>query len=389
MLRRRVEKYNAKTGGAAVAGQYAYLNPSINFSLVNFAWQINIGININIDIQIILNPETKAKYGSAVYGTSVYDPVTILGVLTADALTKWLMIHMVKRFLLRNERGYKYTMPESLYYLNAEIPILETVGPEPIWYMRVRKIDATRNFTAFFDIAFFDVNAYPTEPYTDPTLGPMDSEVLLRFSDMLASIFDMAFFDTGIFDRPKLSLLSIDNIFSSSTRHGNISANFFDTAVFDRAPFSDVTMPFKELYVLSPNLVAYMPVFDCANFDYDIFYSTVQFDEDLVYNVMENAKQNEAPAYRELISYTQGERMHSGYATHAAFQVQRQFDLQRIFEKHAVPRTHVIMYHAFASEFAYKRMSDQLVGKETIIQRYIRLGLNETVIRAIAALPSR
>lgn len=357
--------------------------------MLTLAFQLNLAISINIDIKIIWDSGQKAKYGSAVYGKSVYDPTVILGVLTADSLTKWLMLHMVRRFLLRNERGYKYSLPESFYWLNAEIPMLETAGQEAVWYMRSRKIDATRNWTAFFDMAFFDVNAFPTEPYIDEFLNPVGSETFIRESDMLQCIFDIALFDNAIFDHPAFGLLDVDNIFVSSTRHKNISANFFDTAVFDRAPFSGVTMPYRELYVLAPNQVAYEPIFDVANFDYDIFETTVEFDEGLVNSIIENAKQNQQGLYRELLQFTEGPRMQSNYATMANFQVMRQYRIQTILRQYLVKPVDLHMYHAFAMQFAFKHMANQLVDKETIIQRYIRLGLNETVLRAIAALPSR
>lgn len=380
-----VEKYKRKTGPESIIGQ----PQDISLSMLAFSWQLNLAININIDINIILNPTGKAKYGSAQYGTSVYDPTTVLGVLTADALTKWLMMHMARRFLLPNERGYKYSMPQSLYWLNAEIPMLEVAAQEPVWYVRVRKIDATRNWTAFFDMAFFEVNAFPTEPYHDSVLGDLDSEVLIRVSDMLRCIFNMALFDDGIFDYTPYSLLQLDNIFTNTHRQNNISANFFDTAIFDRAPFSGVSMPYRELYLLSPNLASYMPVFDVANFDFDIFFTTVTFDEDLVNSIVEGAKQTQQLNYRDLVKLTGYQRMIALYQVHAAFQVDRQFRLQKILNDYAVPRIDVSMYHAFMMEYSYKHMYEQLLDKETVIQRYIRLGLNETVLRAIVVMSSR
>jgi len=381
----QVEKYKRKTSPQSVAGQ----TNMFNFSMLTFAWQLNLAININIDVSIILNPAGKAKYGSAVYGTSVYDPTTVLGVLTADSLTKWLMLHMARRFLPANERGYKYSMPQSLYWLNAETPMLAVAAQEPVWYVRVRKIDATRNWTAFFDMSFFDVNAFPTDPYHDSVLGDLDSEVLIRVSDILRCIFDLAMFDNGIFDYTPYSLLQLDNIFANTHRTNNISANFFDTAIFDRAPFSGISMPYRELYLLSPNLIAYMPVFDVANFDFDVYYTTVSFDEYLVNSIVEGAKQNQQPIYRDLVKLTGYQRMVALYQVHAAFQVDRQYRLQKILNDYAVPRIDVSMYHAFMMEYSYKHMYEQLLDKETVIQRYIRLGLNETVLRAIAAMSGR
>lgn len=400
-----IKKYNARTGANAVGtfinGNFYSSFPPFDFSMLSFSFQLNLAISVDIDINVIFDPAGKAKYGSAVYGISVYDPVTVLGVLTADSITKWLMAHMARRFLLRNERGYKYSLPESFYWLNAEIPMLEIAGQEPVWYVRSRKIDATRNWTAFYDMSFFDVNAFPTAElyggydlceYDDTFYSEDDlteSEILIRISDMLLCIFDLATFDLGEFDKPTFGLDSLDNIFYSSVRVNNISANFFDTAIFDRAPFSGVTMPYRELYILVPNLVAYEPIFDVANFDYDVFYSTVTFDEDLVNTVIENAKLNQAVQYRELIQFTQSERMHSNYATMANFQVMRQYRIQTILRQYLVKPVDLHMYHAFAMQFGFKHMVNQLMDKETIIQRYIRLGLNETVLRAIAALPSR
>lgn len=385
----QVEKYKRKTGADAVAGWFNRLDLNTNFSMASFAWQLNLAITINIDVNVILNPAIKAKYGSAIYGTSVYDPTTVLGVLAADSLTKWLMLHMARRFLPPNERGYKYNMPQSLYWLNAEIPMLEVAAEEAVWYVRVRKIDATRNWTAFYDMAFFDVNAYPTEPYHDSVLGDMDSEVFIRFSEMLRCIFDIARFEDAIFDYLLNSLLQLDNIFNNTHRQNNISANFFDTAIFDRAPFSGLSMPYQELYLLSPNLVAYMPVFDVANFDFDVYYTTVSFDEDLVNSIVENAKQTQQGQYRELVTFTGEQRRNALYQVHAAFQVDRQYRLQKILNDYAVPRVDVLMYHAFMMEYSYKRMYEQLIDKETVIQRYIRLGLNETVLRAIAVMSGR
>ena len=158
---------------------------------------------------------------------------------------------MARRFLPANARGYKYTMPQSLYWLNAEIPMLEVAAQEPVWYVRVRKIDLTRNWTAFYDMAFFDVNAYPTEEYHDPILGDVPSQTLVRFSDMLRSLFDMARYDDGLYDYPVNSLLDIGAIFNDATRPMNVSANFYDCARYDRAPYAGVPMPYPELYILS------------------------------------------------------------------------------------------------------------------------------------------
>lgn len=385
----QVEKYKRKTGADAVAGWFNNLNPDINLSMFSFAWQLNLAININIDIEIIWPTGGKAKYGSARYGTDVYDPTTVLGVLTADTLTKWLMLHMARRFLPPNERGYKYSMPQSLYWLNAEIPMLAVAAEEAVWYVRVRKIDATRNWTAFYDMAFYDVNAYPTEPYTDPVLGDIDSQVFIRFSDMLRSLYEMARYDDGLYDYPPNSLLDVGGIFDDSTRPAWISANFYDTAKYDRAPYSGLSMPYPELYVLSPNLVAYMPVYDVANYDFDVYYTTVTFDEDLVNSIVENAKQTQQGQYRELVTFTGEKRRNALYQIHAAFQVDRQYRLQKILNDYAVPRVDVLMYHAFMMEYSYKKMYEQLLDKETVIQRYIRLGLNETVLRAIAKMSGR
>jgi len=400
-LRHQMEKYRLKSGVESAGEIFPRFDPNLNLSGLTFAWQLNLAISVNIDVEIILDPTKKAKYGSAVYGTSVYDPVTILGVLTADSLTKWLMLHMIRRFLPPNARGYKYTMQQSLYWLNAEIPMLAVAGPEALWYVRVRKIDATRNWTAFYDMAFYEVNAYPTDPlfggydlceyeetyYDDGT--ERESEVLIRFSEMLRCIWDLARYDNGLYDRAPNSLLTLDNIFSSSPTPANISANFYDTARYDRAPYSGVPMPYPELYLLSPNLVAYMPVYDVANYDFDVYYSTVSFDEDLVNSIVQYARQNQQPYYRILLQYTGSKRMHAMYNVHAAFQVDRQYRIQKILQDYAVPRIHVSMYHAFMMEYSYKRMYEQLIDKETVIQRYIRLGLSETVLRAIALMSSR
>lgn len=380
---------------------YSRYDPNINLSMLTFAWQLNLTISVYVDVNIIFPPTGKAKYGSAIYGTNVYDPTVILSVLTADALTKWLMLHMVRRFLLSNQRGYKYSMPQSIYWLNAEIPMLETTAPEPVWYVRVRKIDASRNWTAFYDMAFFDVNAFPmdrtyalfdTDRFDMSDFGyeeRQESEILIRFSDMLRSIFNMARFDDGLFDYPPNSLTSLDNIFANTHRANNISANFFDCALFDRAPYAGDSMQYPELYLLAPNTVAYMPVFDVANFDFDVFYTAVSFDEGLVSSIVENAKQTQQPYYLELGQMRGSERMHTMYDVHAAFQSNRQYRIQKILSDYNVPRIQVSMYHAFMMEYTYKKMAEQLVDKETVIQRYIRLGLSETVLRAIAAMTSR
>jgi len=392
-LAHQVKKYIAKSGVNAVAGMSSRYDSSINLSMLNFAWNIDLNLKIYIDIKITWPGWSKAQYGTAIYGKDVYDPATVLGVLTADSLTKWLTIKMVRCFLPANERGYKYTLPQSFYFLFAELPMLETVAFDPVWYVRSRKIDATRNWTAFFDMGFFDVNAYPTEAYTDPVTGDVPSEVLIRVSDMLESVFDWATFESGeyvgVFDYPPYSLLDLDNLYGHTHRINNISANFFDTALFDRAPFAGIPMPYPELYLLSPNLVAYMPVFDVANFDFDVYFTTVEFDEDLVNSIIENAKQTQQIAYTDFTQLSGSERMHTLYTVHAAYQVNKQYQINQILEKYGVPRINVGLYHAFSMEYVYKHMAEQLVDPETVITKYIRLGLNETVLRALAAMTSR
>lgn len=400
-VEQQIKRYKAKSGASSVTGMYSRFDPNINLSGLSFAWQLDLAIKINIDIEIILNPINKAKYGSAIYGTSVYDPITVLGVLTANSLTKWLMLHMVRRFLPANERGYKYAMQESLYWLNAEIPMLETVAPEPVWFTRARKIDATRNWTAFYDMSFYDVNAYPTEAlyggydlcqyeetyYTDDELT--ESAVLIRFSDFLRCVWDCTDYMGSYVDAVRNDLWKTNGIFSILKNQDVISANFYDTARYDRAPYSGVPMPYPELYILSPNLVAYMPVYDVANYDYDVYYTTVEFDEDLVNSIVENARTVQQPIYRELLQFTGSERMHSLYETHARFQGERQYKIKKILADANVPRINNGLYNAFMMEYTYKKMAEGLVDKETVIQRYIRLGLNETVLRAIALMSSR
>ena len=113
------------------------------------------------------------------------------------------------------------------------------------------------------------------------------------------------------------------------------------------------------------------------------------FDEGLVNSIVENARQHQQVPYLQLQRYTSSERMNALYQVHAAFQVDRQYRLQKILNDYSVPRIDVSMYHAFMMEYSYKKMYEQLLDKETVIQRYIRLGLNETVLRAIALMSGR
>lgn len=159
--RRAIEKYKVKIGPAMTGFMY----PRFNFTPLSFSFSLSLIISINIEVEIVLPPILKARYGSAKYGLSRYDPLTILGVLLVDNLTKFLLAEMIRQFLPATQRGYKYAMHESLFFLNADLPIFEQFAIDPVWFVRFRKMEASRNWTAFYDMAFFDVNIYPTNPY--------------------------------------------------------------------------------------------------------------------------------------------------------------------------------------------------------------------------------
>lgn len=382
-------------------GNFAVFSNTFNFGKLSFAFSLNLVININI----VINIQQKSMYGVAKYGVDVYDPVTLFGILVPNEVTKFLATEMVRKFVPATTRGYKYALFNSFFYLDASLPIFTAYAPEPIWPMRFRRMEANKNWTCFFDLSFFDVGSFPTDPLLRPfvpvfdtckfdlckfgdSLQPDDisaSEMFVRFTDLIESCLDWGHFDMTKFDSNEF----LTDMHPRTTRDNNITSNMLDYSFFDRCTFVGENFLYPELYLLVPFVVAYTPAFDCMNFDVDVLASTVDFNESTLTDIISSFDQRSNPIYRQANLFQSSERMVLDYSIHATFQGNLRDRTLRILQNKLTSPTQLTLYNAFVAEYVYKRKYYQLIEGELVIQKYIKLGLDETLLRQLAAMSQR
>jgi hypothetical protein len=355
--RHAIEKYKRKVGRESAGFMYNRFDPNLNLSIPTFAFNLGTLVGIDIDIGVTFPTPRKARYGEAQYSLDLYDPIAPLGILIPDEITKQLYIHMIRHFMSATWRGYKYSMRVANMYLYASLPIFTEFAPEPVWGVRFRKIEAWRLWTSFYNLAFYGCNIYPTE------------EVFIRVTD------NPSFYGYPVNPR--------------TTRNDNLSSNLYDHAVYDRAFYSREVAPYPEILLLAPNLYCYEPVYNVANYNYDVYLDLPVFDSNVLIEIMEHFKQTQQPLFRELVWFTAGEKMKLNYAIHATYQHET---LQRIlnrFKDVLQSPLQIGWIQAFAMEYAYERKLMRLVEAEKVIQKYIRLGLSEPLLRQAAQMTQR
>jgi hypothetical protein len=367
--RHAIEKYKRKVNVYTASHMYNRFNPDLNFSVSSFAFNLSINLNIDIDVEIVIHYSQKARYGFARYGVDVYDPFAPIGILVPDELSKQLYTYMVRHFTPATYRGYKYSMRIAIQYLNANLPIFEKFAPIPVWLPRFRKIEAWRTWTSFFDLACFDVNIFPCE------------EVFIRVTDEEASKYDSGKYDYNVYDGYEVAPRIV--------RNDNLSSNLYDHAVYDRSFYPNESAPYPEILLLAPNLYCYEPVFDVANFDYDVFLDVPTFDPDVMYDIMEEFKQTQQPLYRELIWFTKAERMQTMYTVQATYQHDILTKILRAFRNEISSPIQISQVAAFAMEYGYERKFMRLVEAEKVIDKYVSLGFDEGLLRRITAIVLR
>jgi hypothetical protein len=371
-------------------------NISLNLSQLSFAFNLSLSLSVTIEINITGIITTKAKYDTAKYGVDKYDPLTLLGVLIPDEITKFLALEMVHKFVPATSRGYKYAILNSFFYLNANMPILTQFAYEPVWPVRFRKMEASKNWMTFFDLSFFDVNAFATEllpcpseseSYFDYMIfdtgifdGSLRSEMLIRFSELLQAFFDFAQFDVATFD----SNIFINDFHNFTERKNNITSNIYEHCYYERATYMGETDPYPELFLLAPFTVPYEPVFDCMNFDYDVFETTVEFNESVLVDIMNSFKAKNEPTRRQMNLFMGADRMVMNYSIHATFQGKKFENMLRLLAPTVTSPTDLARYNSFIMEYVYKRKYYQKVDAELVIEKYVRMGLDETVLRQLA-----
>lgn len=411
---RPIKKYIHKTSLSNISAMENRFNPNPtgfdafgnpiggNFSFLSFSFNLQLLLNINIDIKIIFNPTmTKARYGKAKYGSDRYDPATLLGVMTPDDITKFLLVHLVHEFVNGTERGYKYALPLSLFMLNSEIQILDNFAQQPVWNIRVRKMEGARNWTSYLDLMFLDVNILQLDPYHVHTTSDLDfgildimlldvdgayaSEALLRFSDILKSALDFMCLDDGI-----LSLLDfIRSVGERTEREDNLTSNLVGHGLLDRLPLAGDNFIFPEVFLMFPANIAYEPVVDCMNLDYDRLESSVGFDADVMTDLVASFRTTQNVIYQQWQQMAKAPKMQTDYAIHQTFQQVRFANLMKIIGDQISSPTQITHYNAFLMEYTYKKKFNQLVDGELVIQKYKKQGLDETLLRAIAAMSLR
>jgi hypothetical protein len=356
-LRHGIELYKRKVGRDVAGFMYNRFDPSQNLSIQSFAFVLSINLNIVIDNNVILPPPTKARYGTARYGYDRYDPLAPIGILIPDQLTKQLYLFLIRHFMNATYRGYKYSLNTALQFLDASIQIFTKFAPEPVWVPRFRKVEAWRMWTSFFDLSCFDVSIFPAD------------EVFIRVTDTPE--------DFGYPISPR------------TTRTDNLSSNLYDHGVWDRSFYTCVPAPYREIILLAPNLQCYEPVWDVANWDYDVFFDTVVFDPNALYDVIEHFKERQNPMYQQLTWFLSSERMKTMYAVQATWQ---QETLRRVlykFRNVISSPLQISMIHAFAMEYGQQRKFMRLVESEKVIQKYVKLGVPESVLRGVAQVTQR
>lgn len=351
--RHTIEKYKRKIGQDVAGFMFDRFSPDLNFAPVTFAFNLNIALNIDIDINVIIPPPVKAKYGYAKYGLDQYDPLAPIGILIPNSLTKYLYTYMIKYFMQPNFRGYKYSMPISIKYLNASGEMFKTFAPNPVWLPRFRKIESWRMWTSFYNLAFYNVNIYPPD------------DVFIRVTD------DPDFFGYTPHER--------------STLDDPLSSNLYDHGCYDCSFYPGDVDPYPEIILLADNIQCYEPLYNVANYGFDAYFDSVVFNPNVLVDIMTEFRQTQQPAYRQLIWLTGSERMKVMYTVHGSYQGDIRALVERVLGNDISSPLQLAKYNAFALEYPYARQFMQLVDAEAVITKYIRLGLSETLLRRIAA----
>jgi hypothetical protein len=318
---------------------------------------LHLALNVHIDTSVIFPPPEKARYGHAQYNDNQYDPFAPIGIQIADKITALIYGYMIKHFTYGNQRGYKYSLDMARKFMIASMPTLSQFAPEKVWWTRFKKIEGWRNWTAFYNLAFYNVNIYPTD------------KVLIRVTDTPTD------FGNAVTTRQILD--------------DRLSSNAYDHGVYDHACYPGDVDEYPEVWLMVPNLTAYEPLYNFSNYNYDIYYETAVFDPNVLTNLMLSFRQNQNPLYRELLWFIGGERMSTLYTIHGKYQGDIRKNIEMALEGQISSPMQIAYYYAFSLEYAYSRKFMQLVDAEKVIQKWINLGLNEALLRRVAELTLR
>jgi hypothetical protein len=332
---------------------YERFSPNLNLSPITFAMNLSLALNVHIDTSTIFPPASKARYSRSRYNVGQYDPYAPIGIQIADKITAFLYGYMVRHFVYGNQRGYKYSLAMALGFLHSCMPTLEQFAPEKVWITRFKKIEGWRNWTAFYNLAFYNVNIYPTD------------KVLIRVTDNPTN------YGKTVTPREVLD----DQLSSNAYNHG----------VYDHTYYPGDINPYDEVWLMVPNLTCYESLYHFANYNYDLYYQTAVFDPHVLTEVIEAFRAGQNPAYRQLLWFTGGERMKAMYTVHGSYQANIRAMIEKVLDGDIQSPMQIPQYYAFALEYVYARKFMQLVDAEKVIRKWVLLGLSDMLLRRVAA----
>jgi hypothetical protein len=356
-MRKSIAHYNAKVGAPASDFMFPRFDPSVNLSGLTFAFNINLITGIVSETGVIFPAPVKAQYEVARYDVDKYDPLAPIGILIPNTITEYLYIYIVRHFTYGSRRGYKYSTTMAFQMFDSEAQIFTQFAPLPVWTPRIRKIEGWRNWTAFYNLALYNVNPYPTD------------QVFIRVTD-----------SPSAFGNP---------VAARTVMNDNLSSNLYGHGVYGYSFYPSTAAPYPEVLLLSPNLQCYQPVYNIANYGYDVYYDIVVFDPNIMTNVVSSFQETQNPIYRQLVWLTGSPRMQTMYAIHATYQHDVRSKIENALANRISSPILISQYYAFALEYSYARKFMQLVTAQNVIQKYVKLGLDEALLNTIAQLTQR
>ena len=144
-----------------------------------------------------------------------------------------------------------------------------------------------------------------------------------------------------------------------------------------------------DTFLLFDSRLSYEPVVDCMNVDFDSVEGNVVFNPDVLVAIMENFTATQSALFKQLELFRSAPKMQQNFAINVTFQTGRLSSMKKLVLDQVTSPHEIALYNGFMMEYSDKKKFNQLVAAEAVIQKYIALGLSESLLRQIAAMTLR
>jgi len=387
-IKRKFEQKTGIEGAQTLLDIYNLLRLDLDFNFklaLEFKFSLDFHLVFNFGIEIPPFFTKKALYGMAVYGRDEYDPVVPPARYEPIRIVVFQGPNAWKEKAVWN-LTYKYTMHDQYFFNQALIDASkrsaaysEYFTRSPEYELTGKDLDFIGRATEFLYVAacWLDFNSFDLGRFW---LGQVPLRLPKGETPLPPPLFDQALFDFNRFDTSETDF------------------PYFDLDMFDSARFDTLLREDTIIWVSDPIMTAMrldLAIFDAARFDYiptpdgDILsfiasYIALHNLGEVMQRELDDYRVRSDPLVAAVIWTITSDRFGPNWVAHGVRMLRTGTRVAALLDDLNAPSR--LGYQAFAREIRTRDITLGKATREQIIAKYVSLGLDERLLRRIAAM---